>query len=206
MTWRYRVSLILALHLLYIIESGLPITALTVKVWRLCFFPFCQGQSNEQLTSTPEKDRSFSTRHVKHDLTPKSKCGSLPASKRRQIGVNFVIQFFGENNWNKLKWKYITYWSLHINSSTIVSGRSLNSREIRSRQDELYSRLKEGFEEREGASTDQSVMLEYLNLGEADKSFLTRGVKEVFPSSELRRTRRKGGQLYPFKHLLLLSF
>ena len=95
---------------------------------------------------------------------------------------------------------------MHINSSTIVSGRSLNSREIRSRQDELYSRLKEGFEEREGASTDQSVMLEYLNLGEADKSFLTRGVKEVFPSSELRGTRRKGGQLYPFKHLLLLSF
>ena len=94
MTWRYRVSLILALHLLYIIESGLPITALTVKVWRLCFFPFCQGQSNEQLTSTPEKDRSLSARHVKHDLTPKSKCASLPASKRRQIGVNFVIQFF----------------------------------------------------------------------------------------------------------------
>ncbi|CAH3175957.1 unnamed protein product, partial [Porites lobata] len=123
------------------------------------------GQSNEQLTSTPEKDRSLSARHVKHDLTPKSKCASLPASKRRQIG------------------------------------RSLNSREIRSRQDELYSRLKEGFEEREGASTDQSVMLEYLNLGEADKSFLTRGVKEVFPSSELRRTRRKGGQLSFYKYV-----
>ena len=66
--------------------------------FKIMFFPFFQRQSNEQLTSTPEKDRSLSARHVKHDLTPKSKCASLPTSKRRQIGVNYVIQIFGENN------------------------------------------------------------------------------------------------------------
>ena len=84
----------------------------------------------------------------------------------------------------------------------IFSGRSLNSREISSRHDELYPRIREGFEEKDVASTDQSVILDYLNLDDSDKSLLTRAVKAVFPSSELRRIRIKGGQMYPCQKLI----
>jgi len=76
----------------------------------------------------------------------------------------------------------------------IFSGRSLNSREIISRHEELYPRIREGFEEKESASTDQSVIMDYLNLYDSDKSLLT-AVKAVFPSSGLRRIRIKGGQM-----------
>ena len=82
----------------------------------------------------------------------------------------------------------------------LFSGRSLNSREISSRQNELSLRLNEGFEEKEGSSTDQGVILEYLSLDEGDKSLLTRAIKSVFPSSELRRIRKKGGETYPLKN------
>jgi len=51
------------------------------------------------------------------------------------------------------------------------SGRSLNSREISFRKHEIYSRIREGFEENEGSSTAQSVILDYLNLDEGDKSY-----------------------------------
>jgi len=42
--------------------------------------------------------------------------------------------------------------------------RTLNSREISSRHEELYPRIRKGFKEKEGASTDQSVIMDYLNL------------------------------------------
>ena len=44
--------------------------------------------------------------------------------------------------------------------SVIVTGRSLNSREIST---ELYFRIREGVDEKEGASIDQSIILDYLS-------------------------------------------
>lgn len=88
--------------------------------------------------------------------------------------------------------------SLSSHKCFFFSERSLNSREIKSRHDELYLRIAEGFEEKEGSSTDQTVLLDYLNLDEGDKSLLTRAVKAVFPSSDLRRIRSKGCQTYLF--------
>ena len=74
-------------------------------------------------------------------------------------------------------------------NSNYFSERSLNAREINSRHNEQYSRIREGFEEKEDASIDQTVILDYLNLDDSDKSLLKRAVKAVFPSSELRKIR-----------------
>ena len=44
--------------------------------------------------------------------------------------------------------------------SVIVTGRSLDSREI---SIELYFRIREGVEEKDGARIDQSIILDYLS-------------------------------------------
>ncbi|CAB3996362.1 Hypothetical predicted protein [Paramuricea clavata] len=82
-----------------------------------------------------------------------------------------------------------------------MTGCSLNAREIHSRHEVIYSRLCEGFEEKMGSVTNQTALLEYLNLDENDKSLLTRAVKAVFPGANLRRIRKKN---YPEMYLLFI--
>ena len=90
---------------------------------------------------------------------------------------------------------YVTTY-VHV---VLFPGCSLNAREIRSRHEVIYSRLCEGFEEKMGSVTNQTALLEYLNLDENDKSLLTRAVKAVFPGADLRRIRKRD---YPEMYLL----
>lgn len=129
-----------------------------------------------------------------HVLTGKEKFTSTPLKKERPSCARNILENSTFSASSESKKHELTPESKKSGLPTSKRrqiGRSLNAREISTRQADIYSQLREGFEESKGSITDQSILLEYLHLDEGDKSLLTRAVKTLFPRSELKRIRRK---------------
>ena len=59
------------------------------------------------------------------------------------------------------------------------------------RQELLQTKLVEGFDECE-KEVEQTIVLHYLGLSDAEKSLATRAVTSAFPSSYVKRVMRSG--------------
>ena len=77
----------------------------------------------------------------------------------------------------------------------------LSGKEHKKRQQVLYAKLHEGFSESPGEQARQMVVLHYLNLchSQDDKSLCTTAVKRAFGSANVKRVRRMGEEMYPFR-------
>ena len=75
----------------------------------------------------------------------------------------------------------------------IFTGHELSGQYRKQRQEMPHAKLLEGFEECNGREVEQSIIIHYLGLCDAEKSIATRAVTSTLPSCNITR-KMKGGQ------------